>query len=408
MTQSEDAYSLSFYAKRLFKLAGGYMVGRTDGLYFKAIDDARREAEAKGLRFASFANYDYLGLSQHPDVEAAAVDAIKTFGSGALASRLVGGERSIHSALERSLADYVGTEEAMVLVSGFLTNDTLISTLFGSRDLIIVDELSHASIMAGLKGTRATSVTFRHNDLDHLDALLKEKRQDHVNCLIVTEGLYSMDGDIPDLSRILTLKENHRAWLLIDESHSHGVIGETGRGICEHAGEDPARVDLIVGTLSKSFVSCGGFIAAAKPIIDVLRFGLPGFVYSVGIPPVVAAMAHKAVELAGRESWRVARLAEKTARLQSRAAAAGLDTGAAFGRGIVPILYQTQDDTLAASAELMAAGIYAPPIVQVGVPKDQPRIRFFLSAAHDDADIDRAVDVLAGLDKGGQERVSTG
>lgn len=396
MDQEKDKFlSLDAYASRLFRIAGGFSLGQARDFYFKSMDTAQAEAEARGQRFVSFANYDYLGLSRHPEVEKAAIDAFHAFGPGCLASRVAGGERSVHARLERDLAAFVGKPAAMALVSGYLTNETLISNLFSGRDLILYDEYAHASILAGLKGTRARSIAFPHNDLDRLEALLKEHRTEHANCVVIIEGLYSMDGDVPDLSRILTIKDRHHAWLMIDEAHSYGVLGKTGRGICEHAGEDPARVELLVGTLSKTFVSCGGFIAASQVAIDILRLGLTGFTFSVGIPPVVAATAQKAVELATRESWRTTALAEKSARFVARSRAAGLDTGLAIGFGVVPIMFRSQDETVAAALRLMEAGIYAPPIVLAGAPKSLPRIRFFLSAAHDDRDIDRAVDIMA-------------
>ncbi|MCB1491718.1 MAG: aminotransferase class I/II-fold pyridoxal phosphate-dependent enzyme [Rhodobiaceae bacterium] len=394
MPGTDRDWSLSVYLQRLFKLAGGHALGAAGDLYFKPIDAARREIEAAGGHFASFANYDYLGLSRHPAIKAAAIEAVETFGSGALASRFVGGERTIHRDLEAALARFVGAEATVALVSGFLTNETLISTLLANRDLIVVDELSHASILAGLKSTHARHIAFRHNDPDHLDAILTEHRAEHPNCLIVLEGLYSMDGDAPDLARMLDIRDRHRAWMMIDESHSHGVLGARGRGLPEYADVDPARIDLITGTLSKTFVSCGGFVAASREIVEILRHGLPGFVYSVGMPPVVAAMALKAVELAESEPERVARLAEKSGRMIARARAAGLDTSDAIGRGIVPILFPNAETTVGAALALMRAGIYAPPIIQAGVPRDRPRIRFFISADHEDADIDRAIDVL--------------
>ena len=395
VNQSKDQFqSLDDYAQRLFRFGGGHDLGAARDFYFKVMDEAKAAVEARGQTFVSFANYDYLGLSRHPEVQQAGIDAIRTFGSGALASRLAGGERSVHRLLEQDLADFLGTETSLAMVSGFLTNETMISTFFLGRDLILCDELSHASILAGAKGTRAKSIAFRHNDLDHLDALLNEHRASHANCIIVVEGLYSMDGDIPDLGRLLAIKDRHHAWLMIDEAHSHGVLGHTGRGICEHAGEDPARVELIMGTLSKTFVTCGGFLAGSRAVIDVLRFALPGYMFSVGIAPTLAAMARQAIHLATQEAWRTQALAQKAHRLLTRAHAAGLNTGDAIGRGIVPIMFRTQEETVAASVRLMAAGIYAPPIMH-GVPRNMPRIRMFVSAAHDDADIDRAVEILA-------------
>ncbi len=257
-----------------------------------------------------------------------------------LGSRLVGGERIFHTEFEQAIARFMGTEAALTFVSGYLTNVSIVPHLLGSRDLLIIDELCHNSIVTGARVTRSRVVTFRHNDLDHLESILKEQRQQARNCLIVVEGLYSMDGDIPDLPRLLSLKEEHGAWLLIDEAHAVGVIGETGRGICEHFGEDPARVDLIIGTLSKALVSCGGFVCARKEVIDFFKFTVGGFVYSVGLSPVVAAAAHAALDLIASEPQRIAAVRRAAESFLDKARAAGLDTGPAIGRGIVPIMFQ--------------------------------------------------------------------
>ena len=394
---TNETLSLSDYAARLFRLGGGDLVPSGRSPYFLAIDEAERAAAESGKRFVSFANYDYLGLSRHPEVEAAAAEALERFGTGALASRVVGGERSIHRELEKGLADFFGAEAALVLVSGFLTNAAVVGHYLAAKDCIILDELAHASILAGAKGGRATVYKFRHNDLDDLERLLEEKRAAHGNCLIAVEGLYSMDGDVPDLPRLLDLKERHGAWLLVDEAHSHGVLGPRGRGIAEHFGVDPARIDIVIGTMSKTFVSCGGFVLAPKAFIDLLRFSLPGFIFSVGMPPMIAAAAKKALEILESEPWRVARLAENTEHFLRLLHGAGLESGPAIGRAVVPVMFPKIIQTMIASERLMDEGFYAPPIVQIGVPKDLPRIRFFFSAAHDKADIERAVAVLAGV-----------
>ncbi len=230
----------------------------------------------------------------------------QTLGVGALASRLVGGERSTHQLLEEEIASFLGTETALALVSGYLTNLTTITHLMAGRDALFIDELSHNSIVSAAKSSGAEVIVFRHNDLDHLDELLANNRENYRNVLVVVEALYSMDGDIIDLARIVEIKERHQAWLLVDEAHSLGVLGATGRGICEHTGVDPNRVDLIIGTMSKTLASCGGFIAGRRSITEWMRYTLPGFVYSVGLSPVITAAArtalraHAARDLANR------------------------------------------------------------------------------------------------------------
>ncbi|SFK24406.1 aminotransferase class I/II-fold pyridoxal phosphate-dependent enzyme [Methylocapsa palsarum] len=386
--------SLAQYATKRFRLAGKAYLESGDP-FFAPTDTLRREAEAKGQRFVSFANYDYLGLSTHPAIKSSAAAALDTFGVGALASRLVGGERSTHRNLEVALAKFVGTDSALTLVSGYLTNVTTISHILGSRDALFIDELSHNSILSGAKSAVAETVVFRHNDLDHLDFLLRERRENFRNVLIVAEGIYSMDGDVADLVRLVRIKEQRNAWLLIDEAHSIGVLGSEGRGLCEYAGVDPQQVDLIIGTLSKTLASCGGFVAGKAPVIDWLRYTLPGFVYSVGLSPVISAAAETALQLMQQETWRLRRLRENAELFMDLAHEAGLDTGPAIGRGVVPILFSDSLETLAASRLLLSQYYYVPPIIQIGVPKDQPRLRFFLSATHTEAEIRGVIDLLA-------------
>jgi 8-amino-7-oxononanoate synthase len=386
--------SLADYATKRFRLAGKAYLESGDP-FFAPIDRLRREAEARGENFVSFANYDYLGLSQHPVVKAAAVAALESFGIGALASRLVGGERTSHHDLEAALAEFLGVEAALTLVSGYLTNVTTIAHILGSRDALLIDELSHNSIVSGAKATVAETIVFRHNDLHHLDFLLREQRDRFRNVLVVVEGLYSMDGDVSDLERLVEIKERHNAWLLIDEAHSIGVLGDEGRGLCEHSGVDPQRIDLVIGTLSKTLASCGGFIGGRAPVIEWLRYTLPGFVYSVGLSPVISAAAEAALHLMQQEDWRIARLRLNGELFLSLAQDAGLDTGPAVGRGVVPVLFRDSLETLAASQQLLQNGYYVPPIIQIGVPKDRPRLRFFLSAQHSEAEIRGVVEALA-------------
>ena len=385
--------SLADYAEKRLRLAGGnYLVQHNP--FFVPVDKARQDAAAKGQRFTSFANYDYLGLSNHTAIKAAAIAAVEGVGIGALASRLVGDERDSHKDLERALAAFIGVEEVMTLVSGYLTNVTVISHIMGNRGVIFLDELSHNSIISGCRATPCEVIMFHHNDLDHLDALMGEHRCRHKNALIVSESLFSMDGDIVDLPRLIELKKKHATWLLLDEAHSIGVLGDEGRGLCEYTGVDPEEIDLIIGTLSKSFASCGGFVCAKHAVIKWFRHTLPGFVYSVGLSPVISAAALAALDLVQRESWRIAKLAANSELFVDCAREAGLDTGPAIGRGVVPILFRDSYETLAASRYLDAHGFYVPPIIQVGVPKDQPRLRFFMSAANDASDIRAVIDCL--------------
>ena len=394
-------------SERRFRLAGKSIIEKGHP-YFVAVDSAQRAFERNNIPYVSFAHYDYLALGKHPEIVGAAVDALQTLGAGAGASRLVGGERAGHGAFEADLADFFGFGASLTLVSGYLANVTLISHLMGPRDLVVFDELAHNSIFIGAKSGRFDHLAFAHNDLDDLESKLAEVRGKYRQVLIVVEGLYSMDGDIPDLPRLIEIKNEHDAWLLVDEAHSYGVLGATGRGLCEHFGVDPSNIEMSVGTLSKSFVSSGGFICSSKNVIDWLRFTLPGFVYSVGLSPATLGSAHAALRHLRAHPERAAALHQKSEYFVSRARQAGVNTGDAIGRGVVAVLFDSPEQTMLVSMTLMQAGIYAPPIVQVGIPKDQPRIRFFISAEHEEADIDRTIDIIADtIFSGGRKRIPT-
>lgn len=366
-----------------------------DHPFLKPLEELQAEAQAAQKSFVSFAHYDYLGLSQHPAIRQAAKDAIDLLGTSVGASRLVGGERLGHRKLERDLAAFLGFDDALVMISGYLSNLSLIRTLVHGADAVFYDELSHNSIVSGATGGRFFSAPFPHNDMDALDSMLASRRGEFRNVLIVVEGLYSMDGDVPDLPRLLELKERHGAWLMVDEAHSHGVLGAAGRGLTEHFGIDPKRIDVVVGTLSKAFVSAGGIIAGSQALIDLLRYSLSGFIFSVGLPPASVAAAQAALTILGREPERVDLMAANGHRFADGCRAAGLDIGGAIGRGVVPVMLDSEASVYSASAALRAEGIHAPPILIIGVPKAAPRIRFFVTAAHRAEDIDCTIEILA-------------
>jgi 7-keto-8-aminopelargonate synthetase-like enzyme len=385
---------LDAFVERRYRLAGGNILARHNP-YNQELDRLLEVARASGGSLVSLANYDYLDIGKDERVRRAAVDATLEQGVGVGASRMVGGERSGHRAFEREIADFIGQPAALSLVSGYNTNVSLLGHLLGTADLVLVDSLSHNSIMVGAEVTRATVVQFKHNDLDHLQYLLARFRRNHKRALIVGEGLYSMDGDFPDLPRLLDLKDRHDAWLLLDEAHSVGVMGETGRGLAEHYGVDPQRVEFVVGTLSKAFAGCGGYIASRESVIHWLRHTLPGHVFSVGSPPPVIAAARQALQILRAEPERVAALRANSRFFLDGAKRLGLDVATATGHGIVPVLFKSRETAFAAYAALLQAGYFIPPIVQIGVPKDQPRLRVFLSSGTRRDVMTRVLDILA-------------
>lgn len=384
---------LEEYARRRLKLAGFSVIGY-DHPYFAPLDRLRSDFRSRGDTLVSFANYDYLGLSDDPRIHSAATAAIAEFGVGVGGSRLVGGERSYHRSLETDLAAFIGVEDTIAMVSGYGTNLSLVGHLLTKGDMILVDELAHNSIVMGSRLSRATIVEFPHNDMARLEEILKEKRSHFRRVLIVIEGLYSMDGDVPDLPKFLELRDRYNAWLMIDEAHSIGVLGKTGRGVTEHFGLDMSNVDLVVGTMSKAFVSCGGFIGGKQVVIDWLRFTLPGFVYSVGLTPSIAATVREALDIISRETWRVTKLRENTVYFAEQARALGFNIGDAISEGIVPIIFDSSEKAMLAARALLRVGYYVPPIVQIGVPKNKPRLRFFFNASHTKAEIDGVIEAL--------------
>lgn len=345
--------------------------------------------------YINFSSYDYCGLNGDPRVTGAAREAMERFGTSVSASRVVSGERPIHGRLERAIADFLGVEDAVAMVSGHATNVTTIGHLLGPKDLVLADAFIHNSIVEGVRLAGATRLTFRHNDMDHLAELLAANRHLFNRVLIAVEGLYSMDGDSPPLDRLVRLKNRHDAWLLVDEAHALGVVGPTGRGLAERDGVDPNGVEIWMGTLSKTLSSCGGFIAGSGALVEYLKATAPGFVFSVGMPPATAAAALAALEALDVEPERVAALSANGARFLAAAQAAGLDTGTSEGLAVIPVI--VGDSILAAilSHRLAEAGVNAQPIIFPAVPEQAARLRFFINSTHSADDIDTAVRVTA-------------
>ena len=344
--------------------------------------------------YVNFGCYDYLALNGHPDILAAAAGAAERWGVGAGASRLTAGERPPHRMLERDLAAFHGCEDALAFVSGHATNVSVIAALLGPGDLILHDALAHNSIVFGAAASGADRRSFPHNDYAALERLLAQLRPGRRRVLIATEGLFSMDGDSPDLPRLIDIKSRFGAWLMLDEAHSLGVLGPTGRGLVEAQGVHPGDIDILMGTLSKTLVSCGGYVAGAAALIEVLRYQAPGMVYSVGLSPVLAAAAHAALCILKREPERVARLASLSGRFAAGARAAGLATGDVVS-AVQPVIVGDSLVTLLLADRLLQRGIIAVPIIPPGVPANTARLRFFLSCLHTPEDVAKAVTTTA-------------
>jgi 8-amino-7-oxononanoate synthase len=364
--------------------------------FFKVHDGiAGGRTRIEGREYLNFSSYNYLGLSGHPMVQAAAKDAIDRFGTSVSASRPVSGERALHRELESEIADAYEVDGAIVFVSGHATNVTTIGYLFGPRDLIVHDEFIHNSSLQGIQLSGARRLSFPHNDWAALDALLKQHRRDFERTLIVIEGIYSMDGDFPDLPRFVDIKRRHKCFLMIDEAHSFGVMGPTGLGIREHFSLPGNAVDIWMGTLSKTLAGCGGYIAGETALIEHLKFLAPGFLYSVGMPPPVAASCLAALRCMRAEPMRVATLQARGALFLQLARAAGIDTGSSAGIAVIPAIVGSSTRAARISAALMQRGINVQPILYPAVPEKLARLRFFISCEHSDPDIREAVSALA-------------
>ena len=364
--------------------------------YFRSHDAvAGATTVIDGKTFINYSSYNYLGLAGHPSVNDAAKEAIDRYGTSASASRLVSGERPIHRQLERELADVHGVEDCVVFVSGHATNVSTIGQLFGPRDLIVHDALIHNSAMMGIQLSGARRMLFAHNDWDALDRLLAQSRMQYERVLIIIEGIYSMDGDFPDLPRFVEIKRRHRAFLMVDEAHSLGTMGRGGLGIQEHFNLSGSDVDIWMGTLSKALASCGGYVAGETALIEHLKCAAPGFVYSVGMAPPTAAAGLAALRLLRAEPWRAQTLQQRGQTFLELARAAGIDTGSSSGLAVIPAITGSSLKAARLSEALYRHGINVQPIVYPAVQERSARLRFFVSSEHSEDQIRATIEALA-------------
>jgi 8-amino-7-oxononanoate synthase len=352
------------------------------------VTTARRgvTVERRGRRLISFSCNDYLGLGTHPALAEAARKAIEKFGVGAGASRLVTGNHPLYDELETRLARLKGTGAACVFGSGYLANTGIVPALVGSGDLIAIDELAHACLYAGARLSGATVVPFPHNDVARLRALLTERRAGHAKAMILTDGVFSMDGDLAPLVELGRLAADYDAWLMTDDAHGIGVVGN-GRG-STFAGTVPADVPLQMGTLSKAIGAYGGYLCASAPVIDLIKNRARTFVYSTGLPPPVVAAAIAALDLIENEPAYAALPLRKAKAFTARA---GLPEAAS---PVVPVLIGAPEDALAAARMLEAEGFLAVAIRPPTVPAGTARLRLAFAALHEDGDVERLADLV--------------
>ena len=382
--------------KRLKQQIGMFAQSGIPNPYFSVHERVVNDTTRIGGRdLISFSSYNYLGTSGDPYVQASAKEAVDRYGTSVSASRLVSGEKPLHRELEQGIANFIGVEDSIVFVGGHSTNESTIGHLFGPGDLIVHDSLSHNSLIQGAILSGARRRPFAHNDWQALDQVLSDIRHEYRKVLIVIEGVYSMDGDWPDLPKFIEVKKKHRAFLMVDEAHSIGTMGKTGRGIAEHAGVNPRDVDIWMGTLSKSFGSCGGYIAGKKELVEYLKYTAPGFVYSVGMPPPAAAAALASLRLMEREPQRATKVQANSALFLTLAKAAGLNTGMSKDSPVVPIIIGNSADALLLSRRLFERGINVQPILYPAVEESASRLRFFITSCHTTEQIRETVQAVA-------------
>ena len=360
--------------------------------YFRKIEsDQDTEVIIDGKPVLMFGSNSYLGLTNHPEVKAAAIAAIEKYGTGCAGSRFLNGTLDSHIELEKRLAEFAGKEDAIIFSTGFQVNLGVISCLLGREDYIIWDALNHASIIEGIRLSPAKSLRYKHNDMEALERRLKQCDPDRIK-LIVVDGVFSMEGDLCNLPEIIRLSKQYGAQVMVDEAHGFGVLGDHGRGVCNHFGLTK-DVDLIMGTFSKSFASIGGFIAGSKTTINYLRHHARSYIFSASNTPAATAAAHKSLEIMLREPERVQALQEKTAYSLDRFRKLGFEIGNT-STPIIPLYIRDNEKTFRITALLYEEGVFVNPVVAPAVAPEDTLIRFSLMATHTYEQLDRAINAI--------------
>ncbi len=369
---------------------------KENDLYFynQPVEEIRGGARVlvHGREMGMYASYGYLGLLGHPRINEAARKAIDKFGTGTNGVRMLAGTLTIHDELEETIANFKHAEAAVTFTSGYVTNLTAISTLMGRGDYVLSDKLNHASIVDGCLMSGAEFRRFKHNDMEDLDHRL-EQIPSGVSKLVITDAVFSMDGDVIDLPKVVEICRKHGAYLMMDEAHSVGVLGKTGRGIEEHFGLNDV-VDIKMGTLSKTIPSVGGYVAGKKELINYLRHASRAYIFSAALPPAQAAAANEAFKVILDEPWRVEKLRRNGELFINGLKSAGFDTMLTT-TAIVPVLCGSDEQAFAMTREAQHHDVFVLPVVSPAVPEGQARLRATVTAAHDPSEIERAMDVIA-------------
>lgn len=358
--------------------------------YFRCIDSEQdTEVTMSGKKVLMFGSNSYLGLTNHPRIKEAAIEAVRKYGTGCAGSRFLNGTLDIHLQLENELAEFVGKDEALVYSTGFQVNLGVLSCLTGRRDTILCDELDHASIVDGRRLSFSTARKFRHNDMEHLEREL-EKCDPETIKLIVVDGVFSMEGDIANLPEIVRLKNKYNASIFVDEAHGLGVLGNMGRGTCNHFGVTD-DVDLIMGTFSKSLATIGGFVAGDKEVINYIRHNARSYIFSASNTPAATAAAIEALHIIKEEPERLENLWKITNYALDSFRSLGFEIGAT-STPIIPIYIRDTEKTFMVTKMLWDEGIFINPVVPPACSPQDTLIRFSLMATHTKEQVDRALE----------------
>jgi len=360
--------------------------------YFREIEsDQGTEVIIQGKKVLMFGSNAYLGLTNHPKVKEAAIEAIKKYGTGCAGSRFLNGTLDIHVKLEQRLAEFVGKEDAITFSTGFQVNEGVLSCITGREDFIIWDELDHASIIEGIRLSFSTKLKFKHNDMDSLEKQLQKCMSDKIK-LIVVDGVFSMEGDVAHLNEIVCLAKKYNASIMVDEAHAFGVLGDHGRGTCNHFGVT-SDVDLVMGTFSKSFASIGGFIASDKDTINYLRHNARTYIFSASCTPASIAAANASLDIMLNEPERIENLWKITNYALDGFRRLGCEIGHT-STPIIPLYIRDNHLTFTIVRDLFDAGIFVNPVVSPAVASQDTLIRFSLIASHTIEQIDYALETI--------------
>ena len=361
--------------------------------YFKAIQSgAGSTVMIDGKKFIMIGSNNYLGLTQDPRVKQAAIDATERFGSGCTGSRYLNGTLSLHEELEEKLANFVQKEAALVFSTGFQTNQGTISTVVGKNDLILSDRANHASIIDGCRLAFGKIVRYKHNDMQDLERQLKNNGNNSGGKLIISDGVFSMEGDIVDLPHLVKLAKKYDARVMIDDAHSCGVLGKTGRGTGEHFNLID-EIDLTMGTFSKSFASIGGFIAGEQKVINYIKHHARAFIFSASMPPGAVATVSKALDILIAEPERIDRLWKNATKMKKGFNEMGFDTGLS-NTPIIPIIIGDDMKTFFFWKVLFENGIFTNPVISPAVEPGHAMLRTSYMATHSDDELDQVLEIF--------------